>query len=103
VPTLNYPHIEFRQDGLAYIAGTRFKVLQIVMDRLAYLWEADEIQRQHPQLTLGQVHSALAYYYDNEDEVNRQLAAREEFAEGFFQNHRNPILEAKLRAARAKP
>ena len=37
------------------------------MDRLAHHWDADEIQRQHPHLTLGQIHSCLAYYYDHQE------------------------------------
>lgn len=103
MPATSYPHIEVHPDGLAYIAGTRFKVLQIVVDRLAYHWDAEEIQRQHPQLTLAQIYSALAYYHDNEADVNRQLADRERAADEFFSKHRNPALEAKLRAARARP
>ena len=40
---------------------------------LAYHWDAEEIQRQHPGLTLGQLHSALAYYYDHQEELDREI------------------------------
>lgn len=30
----------------------------------------------HPYLTMGQIHSALAYYYDHEDELNKDIERR---------------------------
>ena len=32
----------------------------------AYGWDAGEAHAQHPSLTLAQIHSALAYYYDHQ-------------------------------------
>jgi hypothetical protein len=49
--TVSYPHIEQRQNGKLYIAGTPIKVRQIALDHVAYGWGAAEIQREHPQLT----------------------------------------------------
>ena len=75
-----YPHVELDESGMPYVRGTRFKVVQIVLDRLAYHWDADEIRRQHPQLTLGQIHGALAYYYDHQDEMHDLIERREQQA-----------------------
>ena len=72
-----YPHVEVDDNGMPYVRGTRFKVVQIVLDRLAYHWDAEEIQRQHPMLTLTQVYTALAYYYDHKDVLDARLAAEE--------------------------
>jgi uncharacterized protein (DUF433 family) len=58
------------------IAGTRIKVRSIALDRIAHGWDAEEIQRHHPDLTLGQIHSALAYYYDHQEEMDRDIAER---------------------------
>jgi hypothetical protein len=41
-----YPHIETTDDGVPIIAGTTTKVVEIVLDRLAHHWDADEIRRQ---------------------------------------------------------
>src|SRR5579859_4795742 len=65
-----YPHIETRPDGKPWLTGTQTKVLEVALDRLAHRWDADEIQRQHPHLTLGQIHSCLAYYYDHQGEMD---------------------------------
>ena len=70
-----YPHIELR-GAVPYISGTEIKVVEIVLDRLAHNWDADEIRRQHPSLTLGRIHSALAYYYDHQAEMDRDIAER---------------------------
>ncbi len=69
----NYPHIEKRTDGKAWLIGTQTKVLEVALDRLAHHWDADEIQRQHPHLTLGQIHSCLAYYHDHQEEMDRAI------------------------------
>jgi uncharacterized protein (DUF433 family) len=60
-------------DGIPYIAGTQTKVVEVVLDHLAYHWDADEIHRQHPHVSLGQIYSALAYYYDHQAEMDREI------------------------------
>jgi uncharacterized protein (DUF433 family) len=73
--TVTYPHIELR-DGMAYIAGTRMKVIYIVLAKMAFDWDAEQIQRQHPDLTLSEIHSALAFYYENQQEMDRIIEER---------------------------
>ena len=70
---VSYPHIEQRSDGKPWLTGTQTKVVEVVLDRLAHHWDADEIQRQHSHLTLGQIHSCLAYYYDHREEMDRLI------------------------------
>lgn len=71
--TTTYPHIDVSSEGSPVLAGTQIKVIQIALDRLAYHWDVDEIQRQHPHLTLGQICSALAYYYDHQDDMDQAI------------------------------
>jgi hypothetical protein len=58
------------------------------------------MRRQHPSLTLGQIHSALAYYFDHEEEMNRAIADEERYVEDMYQKVRNPALQAKLKVAK---
>jgi len=98
--TVAYPHIELDSDGEPAIAGANTKVVLIAMDRLAHHWDANEIQRQRPHLTLGQIYSALSYYYDHEAEMNvviQKRLAREGKALGQLEASR---IRAKLVAAR---
>jgi len=69
-----YPHIELTPEGTPVISGTTTKVIEVALDRLAYHWDADEIRRQHPHLSLAQIHSALAYYYDHQEAMDQQIA-----------------------------
>jgi uncharacterized protein (DUF433 family) len=53
--------------------GSRTKVIQIVMDRMANEWSAEEIRDQYPHLSLAQIHATLAYYYDHQAELDAQI------------------------------
>ena len=76
MPTLEaIKHISLDARGVAWIAVKNVKVLEIVQDHLAYGWSADAIHEQHPSLSLAEIHSALAFYYDHAAEVEAQLAA----------------------------
>lgn len=67
-----YEHIVVR-DGVPRIAASRYKVTHLVQERLAYGWSPEELQYQHPDLSLGQIYSALAYYADHQEELDRMI------------------------------
>jgi uncharacterized protein (DUF433 family) len=97
--TVSYPHIEQRPNGTLYVVGTPFKVRQIALDHVAYGWGPTEIQREHPQLTLGQIHAALGYYYDHKEELDRELEEGLMLAEELRAKQGESSLVAKARAA----
>lgn len=67
-------HIELDERGVAWVTDTNRKVIEIVLDRLAWGWDADEIQRNHPDLPLAKIHAAFAYYYEHQAALDAQLA-----------------------------
>jgi uncharacterized protein (DUF433 family) len=74
IPTLTYPHVEKpagQPARLQRVPGIR--VSQIVMDYLAFGWSPEEMCRQHPHLAPADVHSAMAYYYDNRPEIEQEI------------------------------
>jgi len=77
-----YPHVVLGEDGAPLIEGTRLKVVELVVQKMAYGWSPEELHFQHPELTLGQVHGALAYYWDHAAELDRDIAERLRRAEG---------------------
>ena len=97
--TISYPHIEQRQNVKLYIAGTPFKVRQIALDHIAYGWGPAEIQREHPQLTLGQIHAALGYYYDHKEQLDREIEEGLALAEELRAKQGESSLVTKARAA----
>jgi len=100
---ITYPHIEFDQNGTPIVEGTRFKVIQIAMDRLFYDWNAEQIQRQHPSLTLAQIHAALTYYYDHQTEMDAEIERREKEADTIRNEmESDPAYRARRDALRRK-
>jgi uncharacterized protein (DUF433 family) len=74
--TITYPHIEINADGVAINSGTTTKVVEIVQDQLAHHWHAEDICRQYPYLSLAQVHAALTYYYDHQQDIDDEIERR---------------------------
>jgi uncharacterized protein (DUF433 family) len=66
-------HIVIDERGRAWIEGTATKVVQVVMDKLAWGWDAEQIHRQYPHLPLAKIHAALSYYYDHKAEIDAEV------------------------------
>jgi uncharacterized protein (DUF433 family) len=82
--------------GRARIAGHRVRVQDIVGFYEHQGLTPDEIVSQIPSITLADVHTALAYYFDHVDEIQEEMRADRAYVEEFRQN--NPsVLDAKLR------
>jgi uncharacterized protein (DUF433 family) len=50
------------------------KVVELVAEVQTYGWSPEELHVQHPNLSLGQIYSALAYHWDHKDTLDRELA-----------------------------
>lgn len=89
--------------GKPCIAGTRIRVFDVAsLAQAGYL--PDEIIERYPSLTLSDVHAALSYYYDNRDEIERQAAEDQRFAEELHRKLGPGPLEQKLTdPSRPKP
>jgi uncharacterized protein (DUF433 family) len=71
-----YPHIEKTPEvrgGKACIEGTRIAVVDIVLLHKRGLTPSEMVGYYTRPLSLAQVHSALAYYYDHPDEIEAYL------------------------------
>jgi uncharacterized protein (DUF433 family) len=97
-----FPHIEVGENGVPWIEGSQTKVIQIILDRIAYHWDADEIQRQHPHLTLSQIYSALAYYHDNQAKMDRDIQQGLQRENELLAKLGDSPLQEKLRMIRAE-
>lgn len=76
-------HIEIRPNRAgqprAFIVGTRVRVQDAVCDSEGLGQSPDEIVANLPHLTLAQVHAALSYYFDHQDEIRSAIREDEEF------------------------
>lgn len=71
-----YAHIELDETGTPIISGANTKVIELVLDKTAYGWGAEELHLQHPHFSLGQIYSALAYYWDHQAELDADIQRR---------------------------
>lgn len=71
-----YEHIVLDEKKVPIIVGTTTKVIELVLEKTAYGWSPEELHLQHPYLTLGQIHSALAYYWDHKEMLDQDIEER---------------------------
>lgn len=76
-----YEHIRLNERGEPVIGPSGFKLTMLVTEHLEYGWSAEELHFQHPHLSLGQIHSALAYYWDHQASVDALITRHRQNAE----------------------
>ncbi len=97
---LSWPFIEIDDQGIALVAGTLTKVIEVALDHIAHRWDAEEIHRQHPYLSLPQIHAALGYYFENQKSCDLLIEERLKLAEESRESSQNRTLVNKLKASR---
>jgi uncharacterized protein (DUF433 family) len=91
-------HIVIDEKGVARIAGSRIKVIHLVMDKMANEWGPEEIQAQYPHLSLADVHAAFTYYYDHKSDLDAAIEESIRYADKMrAQTDQSWIIE-KMRA-----
>ena len=69
-----YPHVEKPPGKPARLERVpRLRVAQIIMDYLSHGWSPDEMCRQHPYLAAAEVHAAMGYYFDHQQEIDNEI------------------------------
>ncbi|MEW6249346.1 MAG: DUF433 domain-containing protein [Planctomycetota bacterium] len=71
--------------GKPRLAGRRIRVQDIVAWYEYHGMTPDEIVSGYPQITLADVHAALAYYHAHRAEIQQQMQEDAEFADGLRQ------------------
>jgi uncharacterized protein (DUF433 family) len=80
-----YPHIRKVEGicaGRPCIDGTRVRVVNVVFFHQEG-YTTEQILEKYPDLTPAQVHAALTYYYDNQEEIDAYIAEDEAWDERF--------------------
>ena len=94
--------IELDENGVAWIGDANTKVIEVVLDRIAYGWSAEEIHFQHPHLSMAQIHAALSYYYEHQPELDDEIERRYREVKELKAENANPfsrhVLLERLRA-----
>jgi len=82
--------------GKACIAGHRIRVMDIVVWHEMRGYSPDEIVNMFPGISLADVHAALAYYFDNREEIEEGFRKEDTVAEQLKTRYPSKVQE-KLR------
>ena len=92
-----YAHLTLNEHGEATIEGSRITVKHLAAEQVYWGWDAKKMHEEHPHLTLGQIHSALAYFADHEEEIRRELEEDRREVERLRNTPEQRAFQAKLR------
>ena len=92
MPTTVATHIYLDDRGRPWIEGTNTKVVEVVLDKVAYGWGPDEIHQNHPHLPLSKIYAAFSYYYDHKAEIDAEIERQRRDAYALWQQH-GPLRE----------
>jgi uncharacterized protein (DUF433 family) len=90
--------IEIDNEGVPWIRGANTKVVEVVLDKMAYGWSPEEMHFQHPHLSLAQIHAALSYYYEHQAEVDADIEKRDRYVEELRAQQPDSPLRQRLQA-----
>jgi uncharacterized protein (DUF433 family) len=91
-------HIYLDEEGRAWIDDTNTKVIEVVLDKLAYGWSPEEMHYQHyGQLSMSQIHAALAYYYDHQAEMDAEIERQHQEVRILREQAKDSPLRQRLR------
>jgi uncharacterized protein (DUF433 family) len=79
--------------GKARIAGSRIRVMDVVIWYEHRRWSVKRILREFPTITAADVHAALAYYHDHREEIEESFRAAERAEQDFRRDHPELVLD----------
>ena len=93
-----YEHVVLNEAKVPVILGSTMKVVELVLAHLAHGWSPEELHFQFPHLTLGQIYSSLAYYWDHQEELDQDVEKRLRSVERLQRSFGESPLVTRLRA-----
>lgn len=95
--TTDYKYIQMNEYGVATIAGTTMKVIELLTSAKAYGWSPDELHTNYPHLSMSQIYSALAYYWDHKPDMDTEIEQIDQWAADAQQQALESPIARKLR------
>jgi len=101
--TVAHSLIELDEQGVAWISGTKVKVIEVALDKLAHGSSPEEMHFQYPHLSLAQIHAALSYYYAHQKELDAEIQRRWQEVNELAAREANSPLQQRLRELGRRP
>jgi uncharacterized protein (DUF433 family) len=98
ITTTEYKYVQLDDRNIPIIEGTSMKIVELLTSVKAYGWTPEELLQSYPHLTLSKIYSALAYYLDNQQEIDADIERREEYVRQLEQEAGESAFAARMRA-----
>ena len=95
--TTDYKYIQMNENGVPVIADTTMKVTELITSTKAYGWNPDQLHANYPHLSMSQIHSALAYYWDHKADMDAEIEQIDQWAAHTQQQAGESPIARKLR------
>ena len=93
-----YKQVTINKNGVPIITDTTMKVVELIGAHHAYGWSPPELHFQFPHLSMSQIHSALAYYWDHKEELDADMQQRLAYTDSSRREAGKSSLAAKIYA-----
>jgi hypothetical protein len=90
-------HITVDEHGVARLISQPLEIMHIAVHARRGM-SVEDIHAGYPQLTLAEIHAALAYYYDHQPQIEKRIEDTRAFAEVMRSQTENSELANKLRS-----
>jgi uncharacterized protein (DUF433 family) len=97
ITATEYKYVQLDDRNIPIIKGTSMKIVELITSVKAYGWTPEELLQSYPHLTLSKIYSALAYYLDNQQEIDADIDRREEYVKQLEQEAGESPFAARLR------
>jgi uncharacterized protein (DUF433 family) len=95
-------HIVFDERGRPWIDDTNVKVIEVVIDHVEGGVGVEEMLETYPGLfTRAQLHAALMYFYDHEDEMRAEMQRLKEYVAQYPFSRPSPEMLARFEQFKA--
>ncbi len=101
MPATAWPFLEIDERGVAFVGETTTKVIEVALDEVVRGRTPHEIHAAYPDLSLPQIHAALGFYHEHQEECDRQIKAARLKSDELLGIVGDPALQEKLRHLKA--
>ncbi|MDX2230561.1 MAG: DUF433 domain-containing protein [Leptolyngbyaceae cyanobacterium bins.349] len=93
----DYKYVLLDEGNHPVISGTSIKVVELITSMRSYGWSPEELKENFPHLSLSQIYSALAYYWDHQEQIDADMERRYAYVTQLRQESEPSPVVKKLR------
>jgi len=97
-----YKYVHLDEQNVLVIKGSTIKVVELIASFKTYSRKLEELQKNYPHLSMSQIYSALAYYWDNQAAIDADIEKRSQYAEKLAQEAEESPLAKEPKAKKKR-